>query len=282
MTYEQSTFRLGRLLDDQRFTGGPFPGEEFPDFDVRTADGGRMTRADLLSRGPALVTTGSFTCPMTASATPVLKRLHEEFGHPITFAMLYVREAHPGSRYPQPASMAAKARHARDLRARDRISWPILVDDVEGSLHRRLDEKPNAAYIVGTDGIVLFRSLWASHEWTLREGLAVVAAGGRPMEQREPRLTPIAAGIGELHRVLELAGDDAGRDVLYGVPPLYVVGRVAHMLPFDGPVRRGIGALGVAAGLALGAALAALRRGRRGSGSATPGDRTSAAPPGAR
>ncbi len=262
MEYDYRSFRLPLLLDSVAFAAGPAPGEAFPDFDLPTADGERLTLNDLLARGPALITLGSFTSPMVASASPSLRRLHGEFGHPITFITLYVREAHPGSRYPQPETMEAKLRHARDFAARDGIPWTIVVDDVEGTLHRQLEAKPNAAYLVAEDGVVLFRSLWSGHEWTIREALAVVAAGGRPMEEREPFIVPMVAGLGEMYRVLELSGDDAKRAVLYNAPPLYALARLAHVLPFAAPLQRGLGALGIMVGLTVGALLG-LRRSRR-------------------
>jgi hypothetical protein len=263
MEYDYASFSLPRLLADVSFDSGPYPGEVFPDFDLPTATGGRITRDQLLERGPALITMGSYTCPMTASAGPTLRRLHAEFGYPITFMTLYVREAHPGREYPQATLLDQKIRFARDYKKRDGIPWTVAVDDVAGTLHRQLDAKPNSAYIVGPDAVVLYRTLWSGHEWTLRQGLAVVAAGGRPMEQREPRLMPMAAGLGEMYRMLELAGDGAKRDVLYRAPPMYVLARLAHLLPFAGPMRRGVGAMGVLFGLGVGGAVAAARSRRR-------------------
>lgn len=272
MEYDYRSFRLPLLLDSVAFAGGPGPGEPFPDFELPTTDGGRLTRTEMLARGPALVTTGSFTSPMAASASPALRRLHREFGQPVSFVTLYVREAHPGSRYPQPSSMEVKLRHAREFADRDEIPWTVLVDDIEGPLHQQLDSKPNAAYLVGEDGVVLFRSLWAGHEWTIREALAVVAAGGRPMEQREPRLVPMVAGLGDMYRVLDLSGDDARRNVLYHAPPLYALARLAHVLPFPGPLQRGLGALGVVFGLALGTVIGVARSRRRSAALQTPLD----------
>lgn len=259
MEYAYPSFRLPQLLEARAFQSGPYPGEEFPDFDLPTTQGGRITRAQLLEDGPALITLGSFTCSMTASAATPLKQLYREFGHPVRFLTLYVRETHPGSEYPQARTHEQKISYAREYRRRDRIPWTVAVDDPEGTLHRQLDSKPNSAYLLGPDGIVLFRSLWSNHEWTLREALAVVAAGGRPMEQREPRVLPAAAGIGDLYRMLEMAGDDAKRAVLYNAPPMYALARIAHVLPLTGPLRRGLGALGVALGLGVGGAMAAAR-----------------------
>lgn len=263
MEYAYPSFRLPVLLDQVAFGTGPYPGEPFPDFDLSTADGQGITRAALLEQGPALITLASFTSPMAASGGPVLRRLHAEFGDRIAFMTLYVREAHPGTRYPQPDSMEAKLRHARSFRDREGIPWPVAVDEVAGTVHRELDSKPSSAYLVGTDGTVLFRSLWCNHEWTLREALAVVAAGGTPMEQKEPWLLPMVAGIGDMHRVLDLAGDDAKRNVLFSAPPLYVMARLAHVLPFAGPLNRGLGALGMLVGLGAGGIIAAARSRRR-------------------
>lgn len=261
MEYRYTSYTLPLLLEDTAFRSGPGPGEEFPDFDLPTADGGRITRGELLEEGPALVTLGSFTSPTAASAGPGLRTLYEEFGETIAFMTLYVREAHPGSRYPQPTTPDTKLRHAREYRDRDAIPWTVAVDDVEGTLHRQLDTKPNAAYLIADDGTVLFRSLWSNHEWTLREAVAVVAAGGMPMEEREPRILPFLAGIGEMYRILDLAGDDAKRDVLLSAPPLYLLARLAHALPLAGPLQRGLGAFGMLCGLGLGAALTLRRTG---------------------
>lgn len=263
MEYAYPSFRLPLLVDQLAFRNGPYPGEPFPDFDLPTADGERITKGELLERGPALITLASFTSPMAASGGPVLRRLHGEFGDPIAFMTLYVREAHPGDRYPQPDSMDAKLRHARSFRDREGIPWPVAVDSLSGTVHRQLDSKPNSAYLLGADGTVLFRSLWCNHEWTLREALAVVAAGGTPMEEREPRLLPMLAGIGEMYRILELSGHDAKRDVLISAPPLYLLARLAHVLPFAGPLNRGLGALGMMFGLGVGGMTAAARSRRR-------------------
>lgn len=52
---------------------------------------------------------------------PALRELHEEFGDRVRFVTVYVREAHPGERYPQPEERDRKLRHARDYRERYHI-----------------------------------------------------------------------------------------------------------------------------------------------------------------
>lgn len=65
---------------------------------------------------------------MTQSAGPALRRLHERFERRVAFVSLYVREAHPGSRFPQPRSMEEKMAHARAFQLRGLGS----VDEVLG------------------------------------------------------------------------------------------------------------------------------------------------------
>ncbi|MEV8310854.1 hypothetical protein AB0P36_26750 [Streptomyces flavidovirens] len=85
MTYRYPHFHTRLVIEDMRFHAGPQPGEEMPDFDLSTVDGGRVTKSDFVGRGPLLLTMGSVTCPMTAAADPALKRLHAQFGDRVAF-----------------------------------------------------------------------------------------------------------------------------------------------------------------------------------------------------
>ncbi len=181
---------------------------------------------------------------MTASAGPALKQLYGEFGDRVTFLTLYVREAHPGEHYPQPATFERKREHARAYHERDRLPWSVAVDDVEGDLHRALDPKPNAAYLMDTDGTVAFRSLWSNDERVLREALAAITSGQRrPIGERQPRLVPMLKGMGTMDEVLTAAGQDAKRDVLREAPPMYGMARLASLFGPLPPLGRGIAAM---------------------------------------
>ena len=177
---------------------------------------------------------------MTASAGPALRDLHRRYGDRIDFVSLYVREAHPGDRYEQAHTLEQKLAYAREYKIRDSISWPVAVDDVDGSLHRQLDPKPHSAYIVDTDGTVAFRTLWANDSDVLEEALAAVASGHRPDPvQRETRLVPMLRGTGCMWESWERAGGHAKTDVLRQAPPVYVSGRVADLVPGP-PLARGV------------------------------------------
>ncbi len=80
--------------------------------------------------------------------------------HGIRFAFVYVREAHPGEAYPCQTSAEQKLRHARDMVKRWNIERPMLVDDLDGTVHRAYGSLPNMTYIVSTAGTVIYRASW--------------------------------------------------------------------------------------------------------------------------
>lgn len=204
-------------------------GQFMPIFDLPEAEGGRLCTTDLLGK-PFLVFAGSISCPMAASANIFLKRLKAKLGNKIAFAMLYVREAHPGEYWPQPRTSEEKIEHARALKRRDDLPWPVIVDDVEGTVHRALDPRPNVAYLASEKGQILFRSLCAGDEKGMSEALESVARGERPARhESRRRLTPMLEGIGNLHWITCQAGPQAKRDLWRAVPPVALTAWIAHL-----------------------------------------------------
>ncbi len=83
---------------------------------------------------------------------------------------VYVREAHPGEKLPHHANLQQKLEHARLFRERWNVRRSILVDDLDGPLHRAYGMLPNMTYIVNPAGRVVFRADWTdAHtiEWAL-------------------------------------------------------------------------------------------------------------------
>lgn len=201
---------------------------------------------------------------MTKSAGPVLKRLYDEFGEEIEFATLYVREAHPGSRYPQPRNYREKLVNARVYKERDNIPWTVAVDDIDGTLHHSLEDKANAAYVIDLDGNVAFRALWSNDYATLHDALFESVKMKRGwVGQSEKDVLPLMRGMGEMYDTLNFAGGYAKKDLLREIPPMYGMGRIAAFFRPLPPLARVVLAI-AATGAVLGAAANLLIRGSRG------------------
>lgn len=197
---------------------------------------------------------------MTASASSALHDLHDEYGDRVAFTSLYVREAHPGDRFPQPHDLDRKREQARAYRDRDSIPWPVIVDHVDGTLHRALDPRPHAAYVMASDGTVAARVLWANDANAMRRALDATLAGDRT--EIENRVAPMLRGTGSMYDVWDQAGGHAKTDVLKQAPPMFVSGWIARGLQPLPPLARGAVAM-AAATMAPALVLAALGRRRR-------------------
>ena len=137
---------------------GPKIGEFLPDLTLTDVDGEPRELSEFAGR-TVVVETGSVTCPMYAKGIPAMNRLAHD--HPdVAFVTLYVREAHPGERIGAHRTDTDKRQRAGTVRRVLGDERLILVDDVDGTAHRRLGLLPNMVYVVGPDGRVVFRGDW--------------------------------------------------------------------------------------------------------------------------
>jgi hypothetical protein len=261
--YRYRQFERAVMKDDNEFCPSPGPGDPLPAFDMITTDGTRVRKEDFIGR-KLFITIGSITCPMTASAAPALKHLHREFADRVAFLTVYVREAHPGSRYPQPATLDEKLAHAQAYVRRDRIPWTVAVDDVEGSFHRSLDPKPNTAYFVGGDGRIVFRALWSNDETGLRRGFDDLLSPFPHFQSDEHERDTVAKlrGLGMMDEVLAAAGDEAQRDFRRAMPVVHALAKLARLFRPLPPLGRSIAAIATL-GLAVITGVAVAQRARR-------------------
>jgi hypothetical protein len=220
--YQFDRLRLGLVLRDLYFTKtDPGPGDRIVDFDLPTLDGGRFCSEDFSETAPVLLVFGSYSCPVTESAASGLRSLHARYGDRVSFVMVNVREAHPGANVPQPNSMEEKRAHACLLRDLHDFPFDVAVDDIDGSLHRAMSPKPNSAYLLGNDGLILFRAHWANATRALEAALEDVTAG-RPLRQPVSHgpTRPIWPTLRYIAPVLDRAGPGAWRDMWRAVPPM--------------------------------------------------------------
>jgi hypothetical protein len=102
------------------------------------------------------------------------------------FFTVYVREPHPGEYYHEHRSYEEKLQYARDCREQDCLETTLLIDDLEGTVHRMYGEMPNMVYIVLNDGRVAYRAMWTDHR-DVAMALEEIAAYDEAKERGERR-----------------------------------------------------------------------------------------------
>lgn len=153
--------------DFKRFDG-PRPGDEAPNFEATRLDGNVFSLSDF--RGSWVVLeTGSLTCPITDSKVRSMDKLSQEF-EDVVFILLYTREAHPGERCEAHQSFQDKLERGRKFEADYDVERTVLVDDIEGTAHRKYGGMPNSVHVINPDGIVVMRGDW-NHLKKVREVL---------------------------------------------------------------------------------------------------------------
>lgn len=179
---------------------------------------------------------------MTSGGVPSLKALYaEDYSKVANWYGIYVREAHPGENYPAVQSFEEKMAHARDFKRLEDIPWPVLVDDLDGTVHLAYGELPNSAYVINSEGRIAFKDQWASAPNLrtaldeLREcaGRCAPVAGG--VERTMSVLGPMAYGWHAIRR----AGNRAVRDLVLKAPPLAAMLYLGQLVqPWIAPAAR--------------------------------------------
>ncbi|MDD5277132.1 MAG: redoxin domain-containing protein [Methylovulum sp.] len=243
-------FSLKIMMGDMRFSRSACrPGQTIPDIKVTTDKGRTTTLYEMAKDKPLMLVTGSITCPMTISSLPLLNDLQANSGDKINIVLVYVREAHPGEHYPQPCDMDGKHRHAQDLKEKYVLNFPVIVDGLDGPLHKMLDVKPNSVHIMDAEGKILLQSLWAGDIKTIQNAVEQIT-NHSPIKDKlsEVMFLPFVRGAGFMHDTLSLAGKRAYKELLYGAPPIWVISRLATLFTFIPRPKRG----GLAAVLLIG------------------------------
>jgi len=109
---------------------------------------------------------------------------------------IVTRQEHPGPGVPPHTTFAQKRRDAERHKHENAVAHTVLVDDVDGTVHRRYGGLADPAYLIGSDGRVAFYNYW-THVPTLHRALTrLEAMGGRGVvgEHRVPHL--LAAIVG--------------------------------------------------------------------------------------
>lgn len=221
--YNYEHFHPKYFLEDAKLAVKPkgvVPGDVAPDFELQDTEGRTWRLSDLRGK-PVVLITGSATCPLTHGSVYGLEETHRKFGDQAHWFYLYVREAHPGERLSAHTSYEQKREQAEFFRQADLVPWPVLVDDLEGTVAHAYTTLPNAQFLIDADGVVIFRGDVA-HGPTLYRALAqLLQQGGRGVisdaDDSVPHmLGPTAYGWEGIAR----GGEVSTQDIWTGAPPM--------------------------------------------------------------
>ena len=190
-----------------------------PEFEAEDLNGARVRLADFRDKRHVVMMTGAVTSPMCAFEVPEFNRLHAEFdSEGISFFLLYTRESHPAENFSAHQSFEQKHAYARELQRLENVKFPIIVDHLDGRIHRAYGVWPNALFVIHKDGRIIFRSNMANH-LELREFLTELLSAENARAQGKvthlrysERLVPHEADQATHHRVYERAGAKAFAD----------------------------------------------------------------------
>ena len=139
-------------------------------------------------------------------------------GKTVSFFLLYTRESHPAENYSAHITFEQKLSYARDLQRLEDVRFPIIVDHLDGRIHRAYGVWPNALFVIHKDGRLIFRSNMASDR-ELRQFLddllaaeKAAAEGQVTHLQYSERVLPHVADQATHRRVYERAGPKAFED----------------------------------------------------------------------
>jgi peroxiredoxin len=194
-------------------------GAPAPEFEAATLDGKIVCLSDYRGKRHVVIMTGAVTSPMCAFEVPAFNQLQQDYdGRGVSFFLLYTRESHPAENYAAHKSFEQKLSYARELQRFEDVRVPIIVDHLDGRIHRAYGVWPNALFVVHKDGRLIFRSNMASDR-ELRQFLddllaaeKAAAEGHVTHLQYSERVLPHVADQATHRRVYERAGSKAFED----------------------------------------------------------------------
>lgn len=92
---------------------------------------------------------------------PALDALAAEFAPAgVASVFIYTQEAHPGDVWPHHADFPAKLAAARKFIEQSNMQRPMLVDSLDGEIHRAYGALPNMSWVISRTGKILYKADW--------------------------------------------------------------------------------------------------------------------------
>ena len=156
-TYNYKRYKMSEY--DLGVFPGSKAGEVAENFTIRDQNGNNVSLEDYRGKWVVLET-GSITCAMYVKNISGIKKLQIKYPD-VEFLLVYVREAHPGSRLGPHESNEQKIERAEKLKEFYDEPRKILIDELQGEMHKAYGELPNMVYVIDPNGRITYRSDWA-------------------------------------------------------------------------------------------------------------------------
>jgi tetratricopeptide (TPR) repeat protein len=167
---------------------GPKLNEMAPDFTLADALTGKAVHlADLRVKSGAVLVFGSYSCPNFRSSAEDLKRLHGMYGDRIPFLLVYIREAHAttdwqstrnqreGIEIAPATDMRDKQQHAAMCSRNLHLSFPAVVDGMDGAVESAYAAWPSRLFVIDKAGQVRYETRLTELDFHPRELQHVLA-----------------------------------------------------------------------------------------------------------
>jgi peroxiredoxin len=191
-------------------------GEIIQDFSIFTLDGETKFLSDFTDK-LVVLETGSLSCGMFAGQSKAMNQIARE-NNDFHFLLLYVREAHPGKLINAHNNIAQKCELANRLKNEEEIkNRAIIIDDINGTVHKILGALPNMVFIIDTNRTVIYKD-----EWNNAKALQKAMYGFRTTKkalQQKWTMLPLPS-IPIEYKVFKRTGWDAGFDFMKALPRL--------------------------------------------------------------
>jgi peroxiredoxin len=198
----------------------PELGERAPDFELADVNQHRVRFSELRGR-PVVLEFGSYTCPIFCGHNQAMDQLSHEFPE-VAFLVVYTREAHPGELVCAHQLKEAKRQAVAKLLRDEPITRAVLIDDLDGAVHRAYGGGWDTLFVIDADGRILVRRAW-NHPAevqavlvALRDGRAITPT--ESLEMAPPSGRPFGEGL--------LRGGERALLDFYGSAPPHVTARL--------------------------------------------------------
>lgn len=133
-------------------------GSKALNFELETVDGGYKKILDF-SGDYLVLEMGSITCPLFQGRRDSMLKISQDFDN-VSFVVLYIREAHPGSFIKSHTNYNDKKICATKLKNVDNEKREIFIDNFDGDAHKSYGSMPDSVFIIDKNKNIVFRLDW--------------------------------------------------------------------------------------------------------------------------